>query len=69
MALTFIGTGRESDARRCFSAINFGAFMQRRFSRINEKGKRGRNMDGLYHFKHVAIVALVTFLFATNPKA
>lgn len=61
MALTFIGTRRKSDARRRFSAINFGAFMQRRFSLINEKGKRGRNMDGLSHFKHVAIVALVTF--------
>lgn len=44
-----------------FLAINFDAFMQRRFSRINEKGKRGRNMDRLSHFKHVATVALVTF--------
>lgn len=60
----------ESDARRRFSAINFGAFMQRRFSRINEKGKRERNMDGLSHFKHVAIVALVTLqLILKREKA
>lgn len=50
-----------------FLAINFVAFMQRRSPpRINEKGEREKNMDGLSYFKHVAIVALD---FPTNPKA
>lgn len=40
--------------------------MQRRSSRINEKGEREKNMDGLSYFRHVAIVALD---FPTNPEA
>jgi len=40
--------------------------MQRRSPRINEKGEREKNMDGLSYFKHVAIVA---FDFPTNSEA
>lgn len=49
-----------------FSVINFGAFMQRRSPRTNEKGECEKNMDGLSYFKHVVIVALD---FPTNPEA
>lgn len=49
-----------------FPAINSGAFMQRRLRRINEKGVREKDTDGLSYFRHVPIVA---FNFSTNPEA
>lgn len=61
-----LSSEQKVDETRLLSAINFGAFMQRHFPRINEKGEREKNMDGLSYFRHVAIVALD---FPTNPEA